>query len=46
VTIDDILAKELGAAAHDELPGVLAALDLLSRLLTPEVSSGEAGKSQ
>jgi DNA-binding MarR family transcriptional regulator len=36
VSIDDIIATELAPEAQDELSQVLAALDVLSRLLTPE----------
>jgi DNA-binding MarR family transcriptional regulator len=37
VSINDLLAKELSADDQEELTNVIAALDLLSRLLTPEV---------
>jgi DNA-binding MarR family transcriptional regulator len=39
VPIDDILAREL--AADNQLTGVIAAIDLLSRLLIPEVLSDD-----
>jgi DNA-binding MarR family transcriptional regulator len=39
VSIDDILASELTAEGREELTDVIAAIDLLSRLLTPEVLS-------
>ncbi|MFZ0667141.1 MAG: MarR family transcriptional regulator [Acidimicrobiales bacterium] len=39
VSIDDIVAKEMAPETRDELPDAIAALDLLSRLLTPEVLS-------
>jgi DNA-binding MarR family transcriptional regulator len=41
VSIDDILARELAAEDPEELPEVIAALDLLSRLLTPELLSDD-----
>jgi DNA-binding MarR family transcriptional regulator len=41
VPIDDILAKELAVEDREQLPDVVTALDLLSRLLTPEVLSDE-----
>lgn len=41
VSIDDILARELAAEDREELTDVIAALDLLSRLLTPEVLSDD-----
>jgi DNA-binding MarR family transcriptional regulator len=44
VSIDDVLAKELGPEGEEDLAVVIAALDLLSRLLTPEVASDEAEK--
>jgi DNA-binding MarR family transcriptional regulator len=37
VSIDDILARELTAEDQGELTDVITAIDLLSRLLTPEV---------
>jgi DNA-binding MarR family transcriptional regulator len=42
LSIDDALAGELAAGDQEELGDVIAALDLLSRLLTPEVLSDEA----
>jgi DNA-binding MarR family transcriptional regulator len=36
VSIDDVLAKELAPEHEAELSNVIASLDLLSRLLTPE----------
>jgi DNA-binding MarR family transcriptional regulator len=42
VSIDGILADELTAEHRDELSDVVSALDLLSRLLTPEVYSYES----
>jgi DNA-binding MarR family transcriptional regulator len=36
VPIDDILIKELAVEDREQLPNVVAALDLLSSLLTPE----------
>jgi hypothetical protein len=41
VSIDDVVAKELAPEHEKELPDVLAALDLLSRLLTPEVLTSD-----
>ena len=41
VSIDDILARDLAAEDREELTDVIAALDLLSRLLTPEVLSDD-----
>jgi DNA-binding MarR family transcriptional regulator len=41
ISIDDFLAKELAAEDRAELTDVIAAIDLLSRLLTPEVLSDE-----
>jgi DNA-binding MarR family transcriptional regulator len=46
VSIDDILAKELADEDQGELNDVIAALDLLSRLLTPEVLSDDAEASR
>ena len=37
IPIDDMIAKELAPQDRRELTDVIAALDLLSRLLTPEV---------
>jgi len=37
ISMDDILAKELAAEDRTELADLIMALDLLSRLLTPEV---------
>jgi DNA-binding MarR family transcriptional regulator len=37
VSIDDVLAKELTPEHEEDLINVIAALELLSRLLTPEV---------
>jgi DNA-binding MarR family transcriptional regulator len=45
VSIDDLLSRELGDADQGELADVIAALELLSRLLTPEVMSGDAETS-
>ena len=45
VSIDHILAQELPGDHHEELTEVMAALDLLSRLLTPEVPSDDAEPS-
>jgi DNA-binding MarR family transcriptional regulator len=42
VSIDDIVAEELAPEDRDEITDVIAALDLLSRLLTPEVRSDDA----
>jgi DNA-binding MarR family transcriptional regulator len=36
LSIDEVLAKELAAEDQEELTSVIAALDLLSRLLIPE----------
>jgi DNA-binding MarR family transcriptional regulator len=41
VSVDDDIARELSAEDQDELAEVHAALELLSRLLTPEVFSFE-----
>jgi DNA-binding MarR family transcriptional regulator len=46
LSIDGIVAKELAPEDRDELAEVLAALDLLYRLLTPEVQSGDAEMRQ
>jgi DNA-binding MarR family transcriptional regulator len=43
VSIDDILAQELTSDQKHDLPDVMAALDLLSHLFTPEVESEESG---
>jgi DNA-binding MarR family transcriptional regulator len=40
-SIDDILARELTAEGRQELTQVVAAIDLLSRHLTPEVLSDD-----
>jgi len=40
LAVDDILAQELAAEDRGELTDVLAALELLSRVLTPEVPAG------
>jgi DNA-binding MarR family transcriptional regulator len=45
VSIDDVIARELAAGDRAALTNVIAALDLLSRLLTPEVMSEDAGTS-
>jgi DNA-binding MarR family transcriptional regulator len=45
VSIDAMVAEELASENRDELPEAIAALDLLSRLLTPEVLSDNAGTS-
>ena len=39
VSMDDVIAGELAPEDGDELTDVMAALDLLSRVLTPEVLS-------
>lgn len=39
VSIDDILVRELAEADQEQLGDAMTALDLLSRLLTPEVLS-------
>jgi DNA-binding MarR family transcriptional regulator len=41
-SIDDALAHELTAEGQQELSDVIAAIDLLSRLLTPEVLSQDS----
>lgn len=41
VSIDDVLVKELAPEHEEDLINVIAALDLLSRLLTPEVLADE-----
>jgi DNA-binding MarR family transcriptional regulator len=46
VTIDDVVAKELTPEHEGEIPDVLAALDLLSRLLTPEVLTSDPNTQQ
>ena len=38
LSVDDVLATELGPENQEELTNVIVALELLSRLLTPEVS--------
>jgi DNA-binding MarR family transcriptional regulator len=38
VGIDDLIARELATGDQEELPHVIDALELLSRLLTPEVT--------
>lgn len=43
--VDDILARELAPEDQEQMPDALAALDLLARLLTPEVFAGDAGTS-
>jgi DNA-binding MarR family transcriptional regulator len=45
VSIDDLVARELGDEDQGELTDVIAALELLSRLLTPEVLSEEPESS-
>lgn len=45
VSIDEVLAKELGPGHEDELTEVMAALDLLSRLFTPEAVPDHAAPS-
>jgi len=45
VSIDDLLASELAAGDQEELTAVIVALDLLARLLTPEVLSDDAETS-
>jgi DNA-binding MarR family transcriptional regulator len=42
VSIDEVLAKELGPGHEEDLTEVMAALDLLSRLFTPEAVPDEA----
>jgi DNA-binding MarR family transcriptional regulator len=42
VSIDDVLAKELAPEHEKELANVIASLDLLSRLLTPEALTSDA----
>jgi len=42
MSIDDILAKELAPEDQKQVPNALAALDLLARLLTPEVFADDA----
>jgi DNA-binding MarR family transcriptional regulator len=46
VSIDDVVAKGLAPEHEEELPDVLAALDLLSRLLTPEVLTSDPDTQQ
>jgi hypothetical protein len=46
MSIDDILAKELAPEDRKQVPNALAALDLLARLLTPEVFADDEGISQ
>jgi DNA-binding MarR family transcriptional regulator len=41
VSVDDILAAELAPSDQSERADLIAALELLSRLLTPEVLSGD-----
>jgi DNA-binding MarR family transcriptional regulator len=41
VPVDDILARELAPEDQEQLTDVIAALDLLARLLTPEVLSDD-----
>lgn len=43
--VDDILARELAPEDQEQMPDALAALDLLARLLTPEVFAGDARTS-
>jgi DNA-binding MarR family transcriptional regulator len=45
VSVDDVLARELVPEDREEMPAVLAALQLLSRLLVPEARSDEVGAS-
>ena len=45
VSMDDILARELAVEDSGELTDMIAALELLSRLLTPEVMSDDGEKS-
>jgi DNA-binding MarR family transcriptional regulator len=45
VSIDDLVARELGEEDQGELTDAIAALELLSRLLTPEVLSDDAESS-
>jgi DNA-binding MarR family transcriptional regulator len=42
VSIDDVLARELRVEDQEEVTDVIAALDLLTRLLTPEMVPDEA----
>jgi DNA-binding MarR family transcriptional regulator len=42
VSIDDVVVKELAPEHEKELSNVIAALDLLSRLLTPEALASDA----
>ncbi|MGD0606441.1 MAG: helix-turn-helix domain-containing protein [Streptosporangiaceae bacterium] len=46
MSINDILANELALDDQEQVPGALAALDLLARLLTPEVFGDDAGTSE
>lgn len=47
LSVDGILAIELALEDQEQLPDALAALDLLARLLTPEVlADDDAGTSQ
>jgi hypothetical protein len=46
MSIDDILAKELAPEDQKQVPNALAALDLLARLLIPEVFADGTGTSQ
>jgi DNA-binding MarR family transcriptional regulator len=45
VSIDDVLARELAPEDTEQLTNVITALDLLSRLLTPEVLPDDTGTS-
>lgn len=44
-SIDDVLARELTTEGRQELTQVVAAIDLLSRFLTPEVLSDDEAAS-
>jgi DNA-binding MarR family transcriptional regulator len=46
MSIDGILAKKLALEDQSRVPDALAALDLLARLLTPEVFADDAGTSE
>ncbi len=46
LSVDDFLARELALEDQEQVPDALAALDLLARLLTPEVLADGAGTLQ
>lgn len=46
VSIEDFLARELAVEDQEQVPAALAALDLLARLLTPEVFTDGTGTAQ